>query len=380
MESLAFNIEELAVPAGPGAPGWADFEATVRVRNIVESQAYGTEVLTFTAEEVFPTWLTLEHSPRRLYAARAGADAGEAVVGRAIYETLADPASEVAWLTVEVLPEWRGRGIGTALLRTVEARADAENRANRIVYAVSPDAPGRRLAARSGFGTVPRWNPEVRFLLRHGFTLEQVERGSRLAVPVPADTLARLRADAQAHAGPDYAVLTWTGRTPERWLADLALLYTRMSTDAPTAGLAEPEDVWDVDRLVAEQEASSRGPRVALVAAALHRPSGHLVGFTELSVPADPARAVSQEDTLVLREHRGHRLGMLLKIANLQQLALQHPEQSVVTTFNAEENRYMLDVNEALGFVPMGYEGAWRRVAPVSAAVDTAGSSATTDS
>jgi hypothetical protein len=86
---------------------------------------------------------------------------------------------------------------------------------------------------------------------------------------------------------------------------------------------------------------------------------------------------VEQQDTLVLREHRGHRLGMLLKVANLRQLALQFPEQSAVTTFNAEENRFMLDVNEALGFTPMGYEGAWRRV---SGASGTAGSSATTGS
>ena len=79
----------------------------------------------------------------------------------------------------------------------------------------------------------------------------------------------------------------------------------------------------------------------------------------------------------MLREHRGHRLGMLMKAVNLQQLAGEHPEQSAVTTFNAEENRFMLDVNEALGFVPMGYEGAWRRI---TAAAGSAGSSATTGS
>jgi len=373
MEGRPVSIDELSIPAAPGRPGWPEFVAAVDVRNRVEAHAYGTGELAQSAEELLPAFLTPEHSPRRLFVARAAG----AIVGRAAYETLADPASEFAWFTVEVLPEWRGRGIGTALSQLLETLADAERRSSRVVYAVSPPGPGERLAAPTGFGSVPLANPEVRFLTNRGYRLEQVERGSRLQVPVHPVVLAKQLAAAAATAGDDYAVLSWTGRTPERWLTDLALLYTRMSTDAPTAGLEEPEEVWTVERLRSEQDAYATGPRLALVTAALHRPSGRLAGFTELSVPGDPGRAVSQEDTLVLREHRGHRLGMLMKLANLQHLAQEHPEQRSVTTFNAEENRYMLDVNEALGFTPIGYEGAWRKV---SAAAGSAGSSARTGS
>jgi hypothetical protein len=86
-----------------------------------------------------------------------------------------------------------------------------------------------------------------------------------------------------------------------------------------------------------------------------------LAGFTRVSVPHDTTRAVGQWDTIVLREHRGHRLGMLLKVANLQLLDEAGPGHPSVLTWNAEENRPMLAVNEAVGFVPIGYEGAWRK-------------------
>ena len=357
MGSFSFDLAELAIPAAPGAAGWPDFEAATRVGSAVESEAYGTADLALTAEELLPGWLNQRWEPKRLFVART---AGR-IVGRGLYETLPEDSADHAWLAVEVLPEFHRRGIGSALFDRLEAIAHAEGRRVQIVYTPSPDAPGERLPSPTGYGSVPLGNPEVRFLRGRGYRLEQVVRASRLALPLDPAALRRLRAETAAHAGPDYSVLQWVDRTPPEWLPDLALLYTRMSTDAPSAGLAEPEQLWTPERVAREEQKAAAGPRTSLTSAVLHGPSGHLVGFTELEVPAESRRAVSQEDTLVLREHRGHRLGMLLKAANLELLAAERPGHPSVTTFNAEENRHMLTVNEALGFAPMGYEGAWRR-------------------
>jgi len=354
-----FTVEELVVPLTIDAADAADFVESIEIRNLVEALGYGTRELEMTAAETLPYWLDKENSPHRLFGVRVDGR----LVGRGFYEiNVGKEADErVAWAAVEVLPEFRGRGIGTAIAEHIEQLARADERDRVLVYVVSPDAPGERLDAATGFGSVPRAGDEVRFLLGRGYTLEQVERGSRLPLPLDDGQLRAAFAAASADSGSDYAVHYWTGATPQRWLDDLALLYTRMSTDAPSAGLEEPEDVWTAQRVAAEDERQAASPRTPLTAAVEHVPTGRVVGFTLLSLPSDPARSVGQFDTLVLREHRGHRLGMLLKIANLAALQEQHPGYPSVITFNAEENRHMLQVNEDVGFVPIGYEGAWRK-------------------
>jgi hypothetical protein len=53
---------------------------------------------------------------------------------------------------------------------------------------------------------------------------------------------------------------------------------------------------------------------------------------------------------------------MLTEHANIQHLQAFSPESPFILTDNAEENRPMLDVNEAIGFAPIAYEGAWKKV------------------
>ena len=57
--------------------------------------------------------------------------------------------------------------------------------------------------------------------------------------------------------------------------------------------------------------------RHMLVTAAQHVETGALCAFNELVIGKDRTAASHQEDTLVLKEHRGHRLGMLVKCAGL---------------------------------------------------------------
>ena len=348
-----FTIEELSIPRGMDGADAAPFEEMVAVRNAVETQILGSDVLTHSAVELLPGFHN-KHKPRRLFVAWVDGR----IVARAVLSWLASVNSGVTSVNIEVLRSHRGRGIGTALLDRMERIARESGRATVQSHVEhSPMTSGSVIGPRTGFGQVSRDDPGVRFLVNRGYALEQVKRISFLGLPVDAAHLRDLLHAAQRTAGPDYALVEWTGNTPQHRLTDVAWLKTRMSTDDPTAGLDAVEDPWDEARLLQRDRDQQASGRSLFTVAVEHLPSGRLAGFSELSLPA-VGGAARQEDTLVLSEHRGHRLGMLLKAANLRQLGAR---AELIYTFNAEENRPMLAVNEAVGFTPAGFEGAWRK-------------------
>ncbi len=349
-------IEEIPIPATlDGSAAAADFAATIEVRNVVEEAGYGTPDVRVDAERLLAAWND-PHAPHRLFVVRSDGR----IVARGMIESLLDDPTGVCWLDVRVHPDAVGRGIGRAMADRLEQLAREQGHSHANVYIVSPEGPGERVVPPTGHGSLPSGNREVRFLRTRGYRLEQILRASRLGLPIDPDELrARVRASRE-RSGDEYRVHRWVGPSPERFLDDMAVLFTRMSTDAPQAGLEEPEDPWTAER-VAEHDARLVGEEsVMLTAAVEHVGTGRLVGFTQLNVPTDAARPATQEDTLVLREHRGHALGMLLKVENLEQLETEFPGRPSVLTWNADENQHMLAVNEELGFEAIGYEGAWR--------------------
>jgi GNAT superfamily N-acetyltransferase len=348
------SIDELRIPAAVDAPGWGDFARAIEVGNAVDAISFGTHDLAYEPAEELPSFHD-PHKPARLLVARADSD----IVGRAWVEMQADDP-DTAWSVLQVLPEFQGRGIGRALVDALEDVVRSAGRRKVLAYASEHDTAGERRVPPTGFGSVPAGSRTTRFLDANGYRLEQVNRVSRIQLPV--DGVAASLEVARERSGPDFALHHWTGRTPERWLSDVATLITRMSTDAPDAGLDTPEDVWTAERLASEDaRREADDPRRLVTTAVEDVPSGRLVAFTEFSVPPQRHRAAMQYATLVLPEFRGHRLGMLVKLGNLAYLPVASPGHPSVITFNAEENRHMLDVNEALGFTAIADEGAWRK-------------------
>ncbi|MGH4018274.1 MAG: hypothetical protein ACRDT0_03305, partial [Pseudonocardiaceae bacterium] len=175
---------------------------------------------------------------------------------------------------------------------------------------------------------------------------------------VEAAVLDRLRAEARERAG-GYTVVSWRDSTPERWLDGFAYLTGRMLTDAPLDDLQWDPEVYDAQR-IRERDASCRAQGLRSVTSAACDSAGRLVAFTQLVLRATVGWYGEQWDTIVAPEHRGYRLGALLKVDNLALARARHPQLRVVDTWNADSNPHMIAINGAMGFRPHDRWAEWQ--------------------
>lgn len=267
-------------------------------------------------------------------------------------------------LAVYVLPEHRRAGIAAGLVEELEGIVQAEGlvRLKTSLMASPPTRSTEQIVPTTGVGAVPADHPGVRFALRHGFALKQIERYSRYDFAGPPIDPHGALDQAQCFAGDDYEVVTWAGAAPEEFLSDLTVLRRHLISDAPSGELEVAEDVWDTDRM-REAEKQDLFTSELWAAAATHHPSSQIVALSYLSrLRSKPEGFIEQKGTVVLPEHRGRRLGTLVKAANLLRIRETVPNASAIMTSNAEENRSMLDINEALGFQPYLVEASFQRL------------------
>ena len=346
-------------PASPEAPAVADFTSLVAVRNAVYREISGHDDHAVAADELLPFLRPDQYERRHVWLVLLDGVA----VGRVVVDIPLEEGSRVASWLIELRRDVWGRGIGAAAHLLVEQTAAAFGRSVLQAWAEHPDASGPRLEPPTGFGSVPL-DHVARFFVKHGYALEQVERCSAFDLQGTYEGVDRLLAQARA-ASSGYRIVQWDAPTPAEHVAGYGWMKSRMITDAPTAGLEFDEEEWDAARVARHDARYTGSGRTLHVTAAQSIATGELCAFNELVVGKDRTRATQQEDTLVLREHRGHRLGLLVKCENLRAWRETAPESPRVITYNAEENRPMLDINEAIGFVPIAFEGAWKKVLDV---------------
>ncbi|SFT43300.1 GNAT family N-acetyltransferase [Arthrobacter sp. ov118] len=363
MTRPSYLVEQLTLPAGleagDVAANAAEFLEFMELADELVLQTWGNLDRSSSPAARLQHWRDNPYSRVRLHFVRVdGRMAGSSWIRCELQDNLSS-----ALLQVNVLDSFAGRGIGRTLLEHAEALAAAEGRTILQTFTEHPadfDVDGPNLIKpATGTGALPAGARGARFAEQAGYRLEQVERFSSLEIP-PAADLDALERDALTRAG-DYELLHWTDACPDEHVAQLAVLMSRMSTDAPTGALSYEPEIWDVARVRHVEDTWRQAGQSSLVAAARHRSTGELAAYTVLQVAADKPWLADQDDTLVAAGHRGHRLGMLIKILNLRRLRNGHPAVRRVITFNAAENDHMLGINVALGFKPAGYDGEWQR-------------------
>ncbi len=140
-------------------------------------------------------------------------------------------------------------------------------------------------------------------------------------------------------------------------LADL----TASINDAPTDDLDVEDEVFPVERIQNYENAAVKSGHRLYRVVARHRTTGELGGHTVVLVDTESPHLAHQHDTSVSRDHRGHRLGLLLKADLMRWLAEVEPQVVSIDTWNAESNDHMIRVNERLGYQALGRELAFQR-------------------
>ncbi|WP_284976357.1 GNAT family N-acetyltransferase [Arthrobacter sp. efr-133-TYG-104] len=364
------HIEQLWVPDNLDSPDAVDFLDAVEVGRRVRMQTWGSDDLAYT-----PLEKLLEFSDPYERQLILVAKIGGVIVGTVdIAFPLADN-QDLAEFTLDILPEAQGRGVGRQLLEAAEELALAEGRTMILVDTNHPatsltEVPEDQLIPGSGAGFIPVSSREADFATSAGYTLQHIEQFSSCALPLDSKLAADLQREAEEANSGRYALHHWTDRCPEKWLEAVAVLENAAGevvhdggADEPAAALATGM-VFDAAVLRETEDAALAQGRRTVVTAVEHLATERIVGLTTISVLAHRQDVVFQDDTLVLQEHRGNKLGLLIKVSNMERLTEQFPDARVIYTWNAPENRYLLTVNKQLGFTTAGVTGLWQKEFP----------------
>jgi len=237
----------------------------------------------------------------------------------------------LVWANIRVHPDHRRRGHGSAIMNEALRLAREADRSTIWVGTAEDDQGARRFV--EGFG----------------FAYASHDARRRQVLAEVDQTEIQRRWEMAAAAASDYRLERLRPPISDEVLSELVEV-TAAINDAPMGELTYEDERFDLQRLRdLETAARGRGDRVYRVIAR-HRTTGEVGGHTVvLTHPLQPEIGV-QGDTAVARHHRGHRLGLLLKIDMMHWLAEVEPQLKIIETWNNVDNNFMINVNEALGY------------------------------
>jgi mycothiol synthase len=232
--------------------------------------------------------------------------------------------THIGFVEVEIHPQLRRQGLGSALLRELVARIRSEGRGTVFAGGILDPGAGWPFASALGF-------KEAQRIVLQNLDIPTADR-SAWDLPV----------------APGYRLTRWIGHAPDELVASFAVARQAIE-DAPEGDMSFEQPTWTVDRVRAGEDNHRQRNIEQRVVVAVHEVTNVVVGLTEIEIRPD-ATAAMQMDTAVLAGHRGHGLGVAMKAALVRRLLVERPEIIEINTTTDATNTHMVAVNHTLGY------------------------------
>lgn len=262
-----------------------------------------------------------------------GAFDGAEMVGRSFVRFPLLDNQHMAIAEVHVHPEHQRRGVGRALVEHVEGVVRAD---------------GRRVLLCEAYSPVGEDGPALLFAKALGFT-EALEDGMKIVDLVETEPTWDALERELAGRTTGYRFVCWEDVVPDEHLDGYCALNEAFNLLAPSGELELEREVWDEARVRDNENHDRAAGRHTLAVAAI-APDGRVVGLTEIVLNEHARHRGFQSGTLVLPEHRGHALGLAMKLVNHRAAREMFPECRLLVTGNAGVNAAMNAVNDKLGY------------------------------
>lgn len=269
------------------------------------------------------------------------------VIGWAL-ASFSEDAQDPVFIDVSVTPHHRRQGVGTALEEAARNLCPREHPAKQFFS--ESYLPGGADAATHPFTL---WAQSL------GWRFNELDHTLRLAWPADRRSLLQLRPPVPA----GYRIETYIDGVPPALQESLGVVVGEMDAEAPTGEVEFSAAAVTSEQYQADLARVTSGGAHLVETIAIF--ADRVVGFTRIQIPGETKRVMRVRGTGVLREHRGKRLGLLLKTQiELELLDRGFVDHPAIETETAINNPWMLDIQRKLGFIEFSQLAGYVRERP----------------